>query len=230
MQLPNYRVHMVIFALLCIFAVCVLKWNLPVLSDARRTVHFVRSDATLTVYTYLGVVCRFVRKRRAAIKIQTWWRGVRARELVKALKIKRKKMLEARLRKEKAERERMMKEKGESLMEDSFMAAQKELYAMAKDAESKASLAARGGAGGDVNLDSMFTMLADDTSKSDADLKRVEADLDALLSTSTPGGTVSIRRGDGTRTIRRKRRIQKKVEEVCCKTLPAAAVATILAC
>lgn len=160
------------------------------------------------------LVTRFVRKRRAAVRIQTWWRGVRARELVKALKIKRKKMMEARLRKEKAERERMMKEKGESLMEDSFLAAQKELYAMAKDAESKASQAARGGGGGDVNLDSMFTMLADDTNKSDTDLQRVEADLDALLSNTTPGGTVSIRRGDGTRTIRRKRRIQKKVEEV----------------
>lgn len=157
----------------------------------------------------------FVRRRSAAIRIQTWWRGVRAREYVKALRIKRRKEMEARKKREREEKEKRQREMGEALMEDSFLAAQKEMYAIAKSADAKASQANRASQGQQVNLDKMFSMLADDSGKADADVtKKVEADLDALFAGKTPTGTVAIKRGDGTRTIRRKRRIQKKIEEV----------------
>eukprot|EP00036_Acanthoecidae_sp_10tr_P012400 CAMPEP_0206295594 /NCGR_PEP_ID=MMETSP0106_2-20121207/5245_1 /ASSEMBLY_ACC=CAM_ASM_000206 /TAXON_ID=81532 /ORGANISM="Acanthoeca-like sp., Strain 10tr" /LENGTH=2074 /DNA_ID=CAMNT_0053726249 /DNA_START=150 /DNA_END=6370 /DNA_ORIENTATION=- len=172
----------------------------------------VRIQAAVTGATYRMV---FVRKRRAAVSIQAWWRMIRAREFVKALKIKRRKEIERRRKEEEERRKKMLQEKGEALMEDSFLAAQKELYAMAAAAETKAAATATPKGAG-VDLDNVFSALAKDASNNDAgsSSKKLEADLDALLSGAAPGGTVSIRKGDGVRTIRRKKRIQKKVEEV----------------
>lgn len=182
---------------------------------ARKRYVRIKSSVTRIQAAITGATYRlaFVRKRKAAVRIQAWWRMVRAKEYVKALKIKRRKEMERRRKEEEEKRKKMMQEKGEALMEDSFLAAQKELYAMAAASETKAASAPKGG---QVDLDHVFAALANDASPSDAtsSAKGLEADLDALLSGITPGGTVSIRKGDGKRTIRRKKRIQKNVEEI----------------
>ena len=96
-------------------------------------------------------------------------------------------------------------------------------YAMAKDAESKANQAqfSSKSVGGPLDLDNIFTALAKDASSADASGggpagSSLEADLDALLSSGAVerGGTVSIKKGDGVKTIRRKKRIEQKVAEV----------------
>ena len=95
---------------------------------------------------------------------------------------------------------------------------------MAKDAESKAQQAqfASKSVGGPLDLDNIFTALAKDASSADASGggaaggSSLEADLDALLAGGAieRSGTISIKKGDGVKTIRRKKRIEQKVAEV----------------
>lgn len=155
----------------------------------------------------------FMSKRRNAVVIQSWWRGCLAREFVKALKIKRKKELEKKKQEEKAKREKELRERGEQIMEESFLAAQKELFAMSRVAELKAQDVAKTHNGADAakNLDRVFNMLADD--KGTVHVKaqdKVASELDAMFADPNAQSP----RTDGTRTIRRKKRVQKQMDVV----------------
>ena len=111
-------------------------------------------------------------------------RGFMAREYVKALRIKRKAEIERRRKEEEQRRKKELQEKGEQLMEESFISAQKELYAMSRVAQQSADQMKMRSAGDNVNLDSMFTFLADDrvTAKPEGALADdVGAELDRLF-------------------------------------------------
>eukprot|EP00039_Didymoeca_costata_P024022 m.9005 g.9005 ORF g.9005 m.9005 type:complete len:2048 (+) comp3994_c0_seq1:287-6430(+) len=155
----------------------------------------------------------FIQKRRSAIKIQAWWRGVMAREFAKALKIKRKKEMERRKKEEEERRKKELQERGDAMMEESFLQAQKELIAMAKVAESKLEDHMKNSNSNNVSLDAMFTYLADDnvaTGLMDADT--VANEMDRLFKDPTAESTMN-RKADGKRTIRRKKRVQKKMDD-----------------
>ena len=108
----------------------------------------------------------YVRLRRATIVFQKYTRGWAARELFKELMAKRKAELERKKREEQERREREAREKGETLMEQSFLAAQKELFAMARKAEMKASEMVKAAKDpGQVSLDSMFQYLGQTMAK-----------------------------------------------------------------
>ena len=104
----------------------------------------------------------FLRKKKAAIVIQAYTRGWLARDFVKELKAKKKAEEEKKRKAEQEKRDKESREKGEQLMEESFLAAQRELFAMARSAEIKASSAIKAAKDpGAVNLDTMFKFLAD---------------------------------------------------------------------
>lgn len=160
-----------------------------------------------------GAIARlgFLQKRRCAIKIQATWRGFLAREMYKAMKIKFQKEMAERRRKEEERRKKELQEKGEKIMEDNFMAAQKELFAMAKVAEIKASNLNKKrseGQSGASNLDAMFTYLADDqvAAGDESMMEQVDAEMDRMF--ADPKATSSVQK-DGTRTMRRKKRVEK---------------------
>lgn len=161
----------------------------------------------------------FILKRRSAVVIQAWWKGCLAREFVKALRIKKAKEIAARKKAEEERRKKELAERGEMAMEDSLLAAQKELYAIAKHTEKKAgdfeaTLKRRKKTN---DLDTMFTMLADDAAPTDGELSKLEGELDELW--KKPVETIKIKKTDGNRTIRRKKRVgaqidaQQKTEE-----------------
>lgn len=160
-----------------------------------------------------GAIVRmgFLQKRRSALKIQAMWRGFLARETYKALKIKFEKEMAERRKQEAIRRQKELQEKGEMMMEDSFLAAQKELFAMAKVAEIKADNMNKKRAAGETNagnLDAMFTYLADDQ-KGGAEqdiLDQVDAEMDRMF--ADPQATSSVQK-DGKRTMRRKKRVEK---------------------
>ena len=81
----------------------------------------------------------YLRKRRAIIVFQAYTRGWAAREFVRELRAKRRAEEEMRKRQEREKREKEAKEKGEALMEESLLQAQKELFALARQAEAKAA-------------------------------------------------------------------------------------------
>ena len=102
---------------------------------------------------------RFVRKKRAAIVIQAYYRGMIARELAAALRKKREEEQAERRRKKRLEEERLAKERAEKTMEESYRAAQMELLTLAKMAEHKSKRTVT--KTGDIDLDAMFTFLAE---------------------------------------------------------------------
>lgn len=162
----------------------------------------------------LGATVRigFIEKRRSSVKIQAWWRGVMAREYTKALKIKRKEEMERRRREEEERRKRELQERGDTVMEESFLRAQQELIAMAKVAESRLAQHVQDSDSNTVSLDSMFTYLADDTGSNNImDPDSVANEMDRLFKDPTASAP---RKADGKRTIRRKKRVQKKMDEM----------------
>jgi hypothetical protein len=112
----------------------------------------------------------YLRKRRATIVFQAYTRGWAARELYKELKAKKKAEEEKKRQQEREKREREAREKGETLMEESFLQAQKELFAMARQAEIKAAEIVKPAKDpSTVSLDSMFTYLGQTISKASKD-------------------------------------------------------------
>lgn len=125
----------------------------------------------------------FVRKKRAAIVIQAHYRGMIARELAAALRKKREEEETERRRKKRLEEERLAKERAERTMEESYKAAQMELLTLAKMAEHKSKKAVT--KTGDVDLDAMFTFLAEEPKPSGkqekAFLDDITADLEKMF-------------------------------------------------
>merc|ERR1740117_888417 len=106
--------------------------------------------------------------------------------MYKAMKIKFQKQMEERRRVEEERRKKELQEKGEKIMEDNFIAAQKELFAMAKVAEIKASNMNKkraDGQAGASNLDAMFTYLADDqvAAGDESMMEQVDAEMDRMF-------------------------------------------------
>lgn len=122
---------------------------------------------------------RFVRKKRAAIVIQAHYRGMVARELAAALRKKREEEEAERRRKKRWEEERLAKERAQKTMEESYRAAQMELLTLAKMAEQKSKRAVT--KSGDVDLDAMFTFLAEEPRPSGKQEKAFLADITADL-------------------------------------------------
>lgn len=150
---------------------------------------------------------KYLRQKRAAIRLQAAVRGWRDREVVKEMKREIEKE-KKRKKKEAAEKKkRAAQEQGETMMEESFLQAQKELFAMAKFAEAKAEQASSRPSG---DVDSMFTFLADDKNpqapgKDAAMLAKVNTEIDAIFADDKP-------EAPGKRTMRRRKRVQKKQE------------------
>jgi len=152
----------------------------------------------------------FLLMRRSAVKIQSWWKGCLARVRFKAMKIRRAAEIAKKKKKEEERRKKELAEKGDTMMEDSFLAAQKELFEIAKLAEKKVSAHNKSNQG-ESNLDGMFTMLADDSGgTNEKELKNLDSELDSLL--AQPTQATQINRGDGVKTIKRKKRIKSAVE------------------
>ena len=126
---------------------------------------------------------RFVRKKRAAIVIQAHYRGMVARELAAALKKKKEAEEVERRRVKRLEEERLAKERAQRTMEDSYKAAQMELLTLAKMAEHKSKRTIT--KHGDVDLDAMFTFLAEQPKPSGkqekAFLDSITADLEKMF-------------------------------------------------
>ena len=166
----------------------------------------------------------FVRKRKAAIYIQAWIRGMFARELVAAIKEQKRKEREEMERKRRLELQRQQEERERVEREESMKAAQKELLTLAKLADYKSRNTTT--TAGEVDLDKMFLFLKEDTKpKTAADSKffsSLTSEMDQLFSTVAieeakvkptrkappvpidPAGKLS-------RTQRRQRRVQKKL-------------------
>jgi myosin-7 len=160
---------------------------------------------------------RFVRKRRAAIIIQSHLRGMFAREFVAELRRKKQREEEERRRRLKEEAERRKREEAEErerletmsrnkAVEDSFQAAQRELYSLARMAEIKSQKTKK--ATGEVDLDAMFEFLSDRPQLHGEDemafVSQIQSELDAMFRESQP-------KAEGSRTMRRRRRVQKKL-------------------
>ena len=181
----------------------------------------------------------FIRKKRAAIVIQAHYRGMIARELAAALRKKREEEEAERRRKKRVEDERLAKERAERTMEESYKAAQMELLTLAKMAEHKSKKTVT--KTGDVDLDAMFTFLAEPPKPSGkqekafldditADLEKMflagEAASEPVKKPSRPAprpppsrarhggedrGQVSQTQAKLSRTQRRQRRVMKKL-------------------
>ena len=126
---------------------------------------------------------RFVRKKRAAIVIQAHYRGMVARELAAALRKKKEEEERERRRLKRLEEERLAKERAQRTMEESYKAAQMELLTLAKMAEHKSKRAVT--KSGDIDLDAMFTFLAEQPKPSGrqekAFLDSITADLEKMF-------------------------------------------------
>eukprot|EP00118_Oscarella_pearsei_P025077 m.307450 g.307450 ORF g.307450 m.307450 type:complete len:2013 (+) comp42307_c0_seq1:102-6140(+) len=160
---------------------------------------------------------RFLRKRRASITIQSYWRGFIAREFVAELKRKRQReeeerrrrlaaMEENRRREQMEEAAKMEKVRQERAVEDSFIAAQRELYSLARMAELKSEKSTALKKADD--LDAMFAFLKEKPTAEGREettfVNKIQSELDAMFQESQP-------KPDGSRTMRRKRRVQKKL-------------------
>lgn len=106
----------------------------------------------------------YLRKRRAIIVFQAFTRGWAAREFVKELRAKRKAEEEKKKRLEREKREREARERGENMMEESFLQAQRELFALARKAEMKAAEIIKPSGSDNSGLDNMFKYLGDSIS------------------------------------------------------------------
>ena len=124
----------------------------------------------------------YLRKRRAAILIQAHMRGVFARELVEEIRRKKREEEERlrRLRQEEEERKRKEEtrrraETEERAREEAFKIAQKELITLAEIANKKAEKTVD--KKGQVNLDEMFTFLAEPSKPKENEEKDFLSDL-----------------------------------------------------
>lgn len=157
---------------------------------------------------------KFVRQRAAAIRIQAWMRGCFSREIVKELMRKKREEIARKKKEEQERREKELREHGERIMEDSFLAAQKELYAMASIAELKAKdLNATSKGGKSMEVDLIFAQL-NSTAKNtvqqdDKYLQRIAGELDSLFSEAPKPVKAA-----GERTMRRKKRVDKGTEKL----------------
>ena len=126
---------------------------------------------------------RFVRKKRAAIVIQAHYRGMVARELAAALRKKKEEEEREKRRLKRLEEERLAKERAQRTMEESYKSAQMELLTLAKMAEHKSKRAVT--KSGDIDLDAMFTFLAEEPKPSGkqekAFLDSITADLEKMF-------------------------------------------------
>ncbi|XP_065184924.1 unconventional myosin heavy chain 6-like [Sycon ciliatum] len=158
----------------------------------------------------------YIKQRRAAITLQSHLRGMFAREIYAALKEQKRKEEEERQRKlrEQEEKRRLellamaerdREEARQKAVQASLESAQRELYSLAKIAESKVDKAL--GSGGTVDLDKMFTFLVEapkEVAKEQDFLSDLNKELDGMFQSSQP-------KPEGGRTVRRKRRIEKKL-------------------
>ena len=135
----------------------------------------------------------YLRKRRAAILIQAHMRGVFARELVEEIRRKKREEEERlrRLRQEEEERKRKEEtrrraETEERAREEAFKIAQKELITLAEMANKKAEKTVD--KKGQVNLDEMFTFLAEPSKPKENEekvfLSGLALDLEAMFQAS----------------------------------------------
>ena len=139
---------------------------------------------------------RFVRKKRAAIVIQAHYRGMVARELAAALRKKKEEEERERRRLKRLEEERMAKERAQRTMEESYKAAQMELLTLAKMAEHKSKRAVT--KSGDIDLDAMFTFLAEEPKPSGkqekAFLDSITADLEKMFRAGEAASEPAVRK------------------------------------
>lgn len=139
---------------------------------------------------------RFVRKKRAAIVIQAHYRGMVARELAAALRKKREEEERERRRLKRLEEERMAKERAQRTMEESYKAAQMELLTLAKMAEHKSKRTVT--KSGDIDLDAMFTFLAEEPKPSGkqekAFLDSITADLEKMFQAGEAASEPAVRK------------------------------------
>ena len=157
---------------------------------------------------------QFLRVRRAVVTLQAATRGWRDREMVKEMKMRADR--EARRKKQaaKAAKEREAVEAGDAKMEDSMQQAQRELFAMSKFTEKSADTVAATTKVDDMG--SMFESLLNDKPKtSDAD--KLTSELDAMLAgkdaPNDASGSASSRVQPGKKTMRRRKRIEKREAE-----------------
>lgn len=159
-----------------------------------------------------NVRMRFVQHLKAAIRIQAWVRGCFAREVVKEM-LRVKRAAEAKRKKEEQERrEKELREQGEKIMEESFLAVQKELYAMASVAELKAKeLSATAAGGKSMAVDALFVSLSKEAPKgADAKyLSQISSEMDKLFNEAPDPKQLA----PGARTMRRKKRVDAKIAE-----------------
>ena len=166
----------------------------------------------------------YVQKRRATITIQAYTRGMFARDLVAALREKRRLEEEERERQRLLELQRQQEEAERKAKEESMKSAQKELLTLARMAEFKSRNTTK--STGEVDLDKMFEFLKDDSKPvSTADTKffsNLTSEIDQMFAeaereqertkptrkapTAPPTSGAQL-----TRTQRRQRRVQKKL-------------------
>lgn len=171
----------------------------------------------------------FLKQRKASIVIQSYLRGMRARDLAAALRKKKEEEEAERRRLKRLEDERQAKLRAEKSMEESYHAAQVELLTLAKLAEHKSKNTTT--LSGEVDLDKMFDFLADTAKPKPGNEKsfflQITSDLESMfhesqaaMETSTkpttkpPSVAPSTPTATGeklTRTQRRQRRIMKKL-------------------
>lgn len=167
----------------------------------------------------------FLKQRKASIVIQSYYRGMKARDLAAALRKKKEEEEAERRRLKRLEEEKQAKLRAERSMEESYHAAQIELLTLAKLAEHKSKNTNT--LTGDVDLDKMFDFLADTPKPKPGSEKsfflQITSDLESMFHESqvamestktTPKVTPSSPTATGeklTRTQRRQRRIMKKL-------------------
>jgi len=130
---------------------------------ARRRFKEKRRAAIVLQKRFRGIRQRmkFLRKKRATIIIQSYYRGMAARELAAALRKKKEEEEAEKRRLKKLEEEKQAKLNAQKSMDESYKAAQLELFTLAKLAEHKSQKAVT--KSGDVDLDQMFNFLSQDT-------------------------------------------------------------------
>ena len=173
----------------------------------------------------------FLKQRKASIVIQSYYRGMRARDLAAALRKKKEEEEAERRRLKRIEEERQAKLRAEKSMEESYHAAQMELMTLAKLAEHKSKNTTT--LSGEVDLDKMFDFLADTPKPKPGSEKsfflQITSDLESMFHESQAAMESSSRTtakspsaaaipstptatGEKmTRTQRRQRRIMKKL-------------------
>jgi myosin-7 len=172
---------------------------------ARRRFQRQRTAARKIQNKWRGMKQRraFLKKRKAAVTIQAYTRGFFGREVAKELR-RRKQEAEARRRTEEEERRRReAAEAGEAAMEKSMEEAKRQLLAMTKRAEQQAAASS---AGGVSDLDKMFNISAGASEADATVVAEMSSELDAMLA-GKPA------RPAGQRTIRRRKRADKAIEQ-----------------